>query len=75
MKKGEEFLSKEKEGEDFFSTKKRGARIFFDLKKGAKTFFRQIYPKTRPRYLVNIERSLIGRKKRGGGLPLFHCVN
>ena len=37
--------------EDFLSEKIRGAKTFFQLKKGGRRlFFRQIFPKTRPRY-------------------------
>ena len=37
----------------------RGANTFFSEKiRGAKTFFMQIFPKTRPRYPVNFDRSL-----------------
>ena len=54
------FFHLKKGGEDFFSEKIRGAKTFFRLKKGGRRlFFRQIFPKTRPRYPVNFDRSLI----------------
>ena len=51
------FFRKKKEGEYFFSTENWGAWTFFRLKKGGQ---RQIFPKTRPRYPVNFDRSLTG---------------
>ena len=69
-KGGEEFFSKKirgaktffqlkKGGEDFFSEKIRGAKTFFRLKKGGRRlFFRQIFPKTWPKYPVDFDWSL-----------------
>ena len=42
-----------------------GGDFFFEKERGAKTFFRQIFPKTRPRYPVNFDRSLIPVTPRG----------
>ena len=47
------FFRKNKGGEDFFSNKKRGAKTFFSGK---------FFPKTRRRYPVNFDWSLIIRK-------------
>ena len=49
------FGRNKKGGEEFFSKKIRGAKTrgdyFFSTKKGGRRlFFRQIFPKTRPRY-------------------------
>ena len=68
---GEDFLSEKiREGGDFISTKKRGRRLFFS----------QIFPKTRPRYSVNFDRSLTTSMKKNvtkspawkeDGIPIF----
>ena len=42
----------------FFFRKNMGGEDFFSSKKGGGDFFRQILPKTRPRYPVNFDRSL-----------------
>ena len=42
-----------------FSEKNKGDEDFFNYKKGGEDFFRANFPKTRPRYLVNFDRSLL----------------
>ena len=79
-KGGEEFFSKKIRGaKTFFQLKKGGRRLFFrrnkggedffsTKKRGVKTFFQANFPKTRPRYPVNFDRSL---RQRGCFQSLF----
>ena len=54
------FFNQKKGGEDFFLRKNKGAKTFFRLKKGGEDFFSgKFFSKTRPRYPVNFDRSLI----------------
>ena len=46
------------QGAKRFIFEKKGAKTFLD-KRGGETFFRQIFPKTRLRYLENFDRSLV----------------
>ena len=51
-------LEEKKKGAKSFFRKNKGTKTSLQLKEGGEDFFKQNFPKSRPRYPVNFDRSL-----------------